>query len=393
MPEGGWITRKTLLPAGRYFLQGDEACAEGAIAAGCNYYAGYPITPASEIMHYICRRFLELDDGRVFIQMEDEIGSIASCIGASWAGAKAMTATSGPGISLMLENIGYAIMTETPVVVVDVQRAGPATGQATRPAQGDVMQLRWGAHGDYEIIVLAPWSVQEMFDLTLRAFNLAEKFRVPVIVAADEAVGHMRENLIIPPEVEVYERIKPLPGENIPPFGGVEVPPMPIFGRGHKVLVTGSTHDEWGYRRTVSARAQASLISRFREKILNHLVEIVQVDRRFCDGDIDVLVFAYGFTARSALAAVKEARKRGIKAALFRPQTLWPFPEQELLALKGKVDKVLVAEMNQGQILREVQRFLPQAVGYNRTDGEVITPSEVLEAIEKLLGRSANEAA
>lgn len=391
MPEGGWITRKTLLPPGRHFLQGDEACAEGAIAAGCNYYAGYPITPASEIMHYICRRFLELDDGRVFIQMEDEIGSIASCIGASWAGAKAMTATSGPGISLMLENIGYAIMTETPIVVVDVQRAGPATGQATRPAQGDVMQLRWGAHGDYEIIVLAPWSVQEMFDLTVKAFNLAERFRTPVIVAADEAVGHMRENLIVPSEVEVYERIKPLPGENIPPFGGAEVPPMPIFGRGHKVLVTGSTHDEWGYRRTVSARAQASLISRFREKILNHLDEIVQVDRSFCDGDIEVLVFAYGFTARSALAAVKEARKKGIKAALFRPQTLWPFPEKELLALKGKVGKVLVAEMNQGQILREVQRFLPQAVGYNRTDGEVITPYEVLEAIEKLLRRSANE--
>jgi len=393
MPEGGWTTRKPALPPGQHFLQGDEACAEGAIAAGCNYYAGYPITPASEIMHHMCRRFLELNDGRVFIQMEDEIGSIASCIGASWAGAKAMTATSGPGISLMLENIGYAIMTETPIVVVDVQRAGPATGQATRPAQGDVMQLRWGAHGDYEIIVLAPWSVQEMFDLTVQAFNLAERFRLPVIVAADEAVGHMREGLVIPPEVRVYERIKPLPGEKIPPFGQMEVPPMPIFGQGHKVLVTGSTHDEWGYRRTVSAKAQASLISRFKSKILNNLDEIVRVDKRFCDEDIDILVFAYGFTARSALAAVREARKRGIKAALFRPQTLWPFPERELSALKGQVDKVLVAEMNQGQMLREVQRFFPQAKGYNRTDGEVITPSEILKAMEKLLGRASDEIA
>ncbi len=393
MPEGGWTVRRTPLKAGRYFMQGDEACAEGAISAGCNYYAGYPITPASEIMHYICRRFLELGDGRVFIQMEDEIGSIASCIGASWAGAKAMTATSGPGISLMLENIGYAIMTETPIVVVDVQRVGPATGQATRPAQGDVMQLRWGAHGDYEIIVLAPWSVQEMFDLTVRAFNLAERFRVPVIVAADEAVGHMREGLTIPPEVEVYERVRTLPGERIPPFGGEEVPPMPIFGQGHKVLVTGSTHDEWGYRRTVSAKAQASLISRFKGKILNHLDEIVQVDKRFCEEDIDVLVFAYGFTARSALAAVKEARKKGIRAAIFRPQTLWPFPERDLIALRERTDKVLVVEMNQGQMLREVQRLFPQAIGYNRTDGEVITPSEILGAMEKLLRRSSDEAA
>ncbi len=393
MPEGGWTTRKPPLEPGKHFLQGDEACAEGAIAAGCNYYAGYPITPASEIMHHICRRFLELGDGRVFIQMEDEIGSIASCIGASWAGAKAMTATSGPGSSLMLENIGYAIMTETPIVVVDVQRAGPATGQATRPAQGDVMQLRWGAHGDYEIIVLAPWSVQEMFDLTVRAFNLAERFRIPVIVAADEAVGHMREGLTIPAEVEVYERMRTLPGEKIPPFGGAEVPPMPIFGQGHRVLVTGSTHDEWGYRRTVSAKAQASLTSRFREKILNHLDEIVRVDERFCEGDVDVLIFAYGFTARSALAAVREARRKGIRAALFRPQTLWPFPEREIAALRGRVGAVLVAEMNQGQMLREVQRFFPHARGYNRTDGEVITPAEILQAVEKLAGRSGDETA
>ncbi len=381
MPQGGWITRKSVLPPGRYFLQGDEACAEGAIAAGCNYYAGYPITPASEIMHHICRRFLELDDGRVFIQMEDEIGSIASCIGASWAGAKAMTATSGPGISLMLENIGYAVMTEAPVVVVDVQRAGPSTGQATRPAQGDVMQLRWGTHGDYENIVLSPWSVQEMFDLTVRAFNLAERFRVPVFIAADEAVGHMRESIEIPPEIRTFERLRPLPGERIPPFGGAEVPPMPAFGQGHKLLVTGSTHDEWGYRRTISSEAQAALVERFKSKILNHIDEIARVEERFCEGELDVLVVAYGFTARSALAAVKEARNRGVKAGLLRLQTLWPFPAGQFRAVAERAHAVLVPEMNQGQMLREVQRIRPDAVGYNKTNGEVITPQEILEAI------------
>jgi len=335
-------------------------------------------------MHHICKRFLELAEGRVFIQMEDEIGSIASCIGASWAGAKAMTATSGPGISLMLENIGYAIMTEVPVVVVDVQRAGPSTGQATRPAQGDVMQLHWGTHGDGEVIVLAPWSVQEMFDLTIRAFNLAEMFRVPVFLAADEAVGHMRESLEIPAEVRTYERVKPLPGERLPPFGGAEVPPMPAFGEGHRLLVTGSTHDEWGYRRTISSEAQASLVSRFKAKIFNHLDEIVRVEKRFCEGELDVLVVAYGFTARSALAAVREARNRGIKAGLLRLQTLWPFPERELAEAVKYARAVLVPEMNQGQMLREVQRIFPQAVGYNKTNGEVITPPEISGAIEQI---------
>jgi len=381
MTQGGWKTKQSCLPPGRYFMQGDEACAEGAIAAGCNYYAGYPITPASEIMHHICRRFNELGDGRVFVQMEDEIGSIASCIGASWAGARAMTATSGPGISLMLENIGYAVMTETPVVVVDVQRAGPSTGQATRPAQGDVMQLRWGAHGDYEIIVLCPWSVQEMYDLTIRAFNLAERFRVPVLIAADEAVGHIRESIEVAPEVRVYERLRPSPGERLPPFGGAEVPPMPRFGEGHRLLVTGSTHDEWGYRRTISAEAQEKLVGRFGAKILNHRDEIVRVEERYCEEELDVLVVAYGFTARSALAAVREARWKGVKAGLLRLQTLWPFPEEEVKKAAERSRLILVPEMNRGQILREVQRIAPSAIGYNKTDGEVITPPEIAGAI------------
>jgi len=381
----GWTTVKSALPPGRYFLQGDEACAEGAIAAGCNFYAGYPITPAGEILLRMCHRFAELrerGEHRVFIQMEDEIGSIAACIGASWAGAKAMTATSGPGFSLMLENIGYAIGTETPVVIVDVQRAGPTTGQATRPAQGDVMQARFGAHGDYEIIVLSPWSVAEMYTETIRAFNLAERFRVPVILLADEAVGHLRESIDIPPEVKIYNRAKPKDKE--PPFGGAEVPPMPAFGEGHKLLVTGSTHDEWGYRRTVSPEAQATLVGRLVGKIARHRGEICAVEERFCEGELDVLVIAYGFTARSALAAVKMARAEGIAAGLLRLKTLWPFPAEAVRSLAGHSRRMLVAEMNQGQMLREVQRLVPQAQGHNRTDGEVIEPKELFDKIYKI---------
>jgi len=373
--ESGWTTIKSALPPGRYFLQGDEACAEGAIAAGCNYYAGYPITPASEIMHHLCQRFTEL--GRVFVQMEDEIGSIASCIGASWAGAKPMTATSGPGLSLMLENIGYAVITETPVVVVDVQRAGPATGQATRPAQGDVMQVRWGSHGDYQIIALAPWSVQEMYDLTIRAFNLAERFRTPVFILADEAVGHLRENFYVAEEVRVYDRRKPRGKE--PPFGRAEVPPMPAFGKGHELLITGSTHDEWGYRRTDEPESQARLVERLSSKITNHLDEIGEVEEHFCDGELDLLVIAYGFTARSALEAVKMARQEGMRIGFLRLKTLWPFPEPFVQELAQRSREVLVTEMNRGQILREVQRIVPQARGHHKTAGEVIRPAEILK--------------
>jgi 2-oxoglutarate ferredoxin oxidoreductase subunit alpha len=386
-PETTLLThdpRPVTLNPGRYFFQGDEACAEGAIAAGCNYYAGYPITPASEIMEHICRRFAQLP-GRVFIQMEDEIASIASVIGASWAGARAMTATSGPGLSLMLENIGYAIITETPCVVVDVQRAGPSTGQATRPAQGDVMQVRWGAHGDYEIIVISPWSVQETYEETIRAFNLADRFRVPVILLMDEGVGHLRENMTVPSEVPVYPRAKAL---GKPPFGEAEVPPMPAFGEGAKLLVTGSTHDAWGYRRTSSSQAQATLVARLVDKILNHCGEIERTYAYHCDEDgLDVLLIAFGFTARSALGAVRHARAAGVKAGLLRLTTLWPFPESVVAAMGKRARLVIVPEMNRGQMLREVQRVVPQAVGYHRTDGEVITMPEVWAAMRKELGR------
>lgn len=374
----------SILEPGRYFMQGDEACAEGAIAAGCNYYAGYPITPASEIMEHICRRFAQLP-GRVFIQMEDEIASIASVLGASWAGARAMTATSGPGLSLMLENIGYAIITETPCVVVDVQRAGPSTGQATRPAQGDVMQARWGAHGDYEMIVISPWSVQETYEETIRAFNLADRFRVPVILLMDEGVGHLRENLTVPAETPIFRRWK---DSSRPPFGDAEVPPMPAFGEGARLLVTGSTHDAWGYRRTSSPQAQAQLVERLVNKILNHRKEIERTNTYYCDEDeLDILLIAFGFTARSALGAVRQARAADIRAGLLRLTTLWPFPQSTIAAVGKRARRVMVPEMNHGQMLREVQRVIPQAVGYHRTDGEVITMPELCEAMRKELSQ------
>ncbi|HOG46139.1 MAG TPA: 2-oxoacid:acceptor oxidoreductase subunit alpha [Anaerolineae bacterium] len=367
------------LPPGPAFLQGDEACAEGAIAAGCGYYAGYPITPASEIMEHLCRRFAALE-GRHFMQMEDEIASIASCIGASWAGTLAMTATSGPGFSLMLENLGYAIITETPLVIVDVQRAGPSTGQATRVGQGDVMQARFGASGDYEIIALAPWSVQEMYSETIRAFSLAERFRVPVIVLADEAVGHLRESLTIEPTVHVYRRSQ---AAGRAPFGDAEVPPMPAFGQGEKLLVTGSTHDAWGYRRTSSAAAQATLVQRLVGKIRAHEGEIARAVAYHCDdAPLDTLFIAYGFTARSALRAVAEARQAGRRVGLLRPVTIWPFAAEAVARYTAAARRVIVAELNQGQLLREVQRIAPAASGYHRTDGEIMQPAELRELLE-----------
>jgi 2-oxoglutarate ferredoxin oxidoreductase subunit alpha len=361
-------------------MQGDEACAEGAIAAGCDFYAGYPITPASEIMEHLATRFRGME-GRVFAQMEDEIASIAAMVGAAWAGARAMTATSGPGLSLMLENLGYAIMTETPLVVVDIQRAGPSTGQATRPAQGDVMQARWGASGDYEIIALTAWSVEEMYQQTIRAFNLAERYRVPVILLGDEGVGHLRERVTIPEQTEIYRRVQ-MAGSA--PFGGALVPPMPTFGQGEMLMVTGSTHDSRGYRRTDSAEAQAALVERLVAKIAAHRDEIIQVDALLCDdARLDLLLVAYGFTARSAYRAALDARQQGRKVGLLRLSTLWPFPEEAIRALVARSERVLVPEMNRGQVLREVQRFAPHATGYHKTNGEVITPAEIAQAMQE----------
>ena len=372
---------KSSLKPGWYFMQGDEACAEGAIAVGCRYYAGYPITPASEIMIRMVHRLPEVEG--VFIQMEDEIASISSVIGASWAGAKAMTATSGPGISLMIEAIGYATITETPCVIVDVQRAGPSTGQATRPAQGDIMQVKWGPHGDNEIIALSPWSVQEMYDLTIKAFNLAERFRVPTFILADEAVGHLRETLVVKEEVEVYDRYK-APG--LPPFGTEEpngVPPMPSFGEGANLLVTGSTHDSWGFRKTADSAVQARLTERLVRKVKDFKWEVVETETHFLD-DAAVGVVAYGFTARAAFRAVKTLRSQGIKAGLLRLVSIWPFAEEAIAELGRQCGIIFVPEMNRGQVAGELKKYTSTPViPLPKTNGEVIEPREIVEGIRR----------
>lgn len=375
---------KNLLAPKKYFMQGNIACAEGALAAGCRYYAGYPITPSSEIMEHLSVRLREVNG--VFIQMEDEIGSICSVIGASWAGAKAMTATSGPGFSLMLEGIGYALMTETPCVIVNVQRAGPATGQATRPGQGDIMQARWGAHSDYRIIALSPWSVQEMYDLTIRAFNLAEKFRVPVILLADEVVGHLKESFIVKPEIEIFNRDT---SQTAPPFGSDQedgIPPMPAFGQGAKLLVTGSTHNEYGIRKVADPHIQDKLVKRLCLKIDNHKDEICDSETYLTD-DAEYLLVSFGISARSAYAAVKQLRQDDIKVGLLRYKTIWPFDDKILKTVAQNVKTVFVPEMNRGQLVLEIERILynKKVISISKTQGEAIYPSEIYEAVQKYL--------
>jgi 2-oxoglutarate ferredoxin oxidoreductase subunit alpha len=374
--------KKAIFPKGVYYLSGNEASAEGAIAAGCRFYAGYPITPSSELMERMAFRLKEI--GGVFIQMEDEIASISAVIGASWAGAKAMTATSGPGFSLMQESIGYAAFTETPCVIVDVQRAGPCTGQATRVGSGDIMQAKWGSQGDYQVIALAPWSVQEMYDLTIQAFNLSERYRVPAMVMADEAVGHLRENISVGAKMDVYNRKKQ---KGRPPFGTEEengVPPMPSFGEGERLLVTGSTHDAFGFRKTDDPDAHARLVERINEKILRNQGRIAETERYFLE-DSEIAVIAYGFTARTSLYAVKQARSKGVKVGLLRLKTLWPFPEEAVAELREKVKKVVIPEMNQGQVAGEVKKFYPgEMFSIRQTNGEIIRPETIMTALRKI---------
>jgi 2-oxoglutarate ferredoxin oxidoreductase subunit alpha len=375
--SGGWTTIRSSLEPGIHYMMGDEACAEGAIAAGCHFYAGYPITPASEIMVHMAKRLM--DTNGVFIQMEDEIGSMAAIIGASWAGKKSMTATAGPGFSLMMENIGYACMTETPCVVVDIQRAGPSTGQASRPGSGDMMQAKWGTHGGVEIIALVPWSVQEMYDLTVRAFNLAERFRVPVIVLGDAVVGHLRESFEVGEKVELFNRIK-VPGA--PPFGSDEedgVPPMPSFGEGEELLITGSTHDRYGVRKTTDPDVHQALVRRLSRKITAHMDEITDYELYFED-DVQRMVVAYGSTARSALWAVKEARRRGERVGMVRLKSIWPFPAELISHWAARCEEFIVPETNLGQISLVVKRHTANPVRLlSQTNGEIMDPRRVLD--------------
>ena len=365
-------------------MQGSQAVAEGALAAGLKFFAGYPITPASEIAEHLSEELPKV--GGVAIQMEDELASIAAIIGASWTGAKVMTATSGPGFSLMQENIGLAFMTETPLVIADMQRAGPSTGQATKCGQGDVMQSRWGTHGDYASIVLAPNSAQEMFDLTIRAFNLAEQYRTPVILLGDEILAHMRESLIVQADrLEIVNRRKPKQGDTMF-FGGQEVPPMPAIGEGFNVTVTGSTHDEYGIRITADPVGHRKLVERLVGKIQNNMDKIADIESQNTD-DCKIGIISFGCTSRAVYEAAEMAKAKKIKTGFVRLKTLWPFPEKQVKALAETVKTIIVPEMNLGQVFFEVKRAAEgsaRVVALNKIGGgEMITPEEILAKIEE----------
>lgn len=368
------------------FIQGNEAVGWGALAAGCRFYAGYPITPSTEVAEMLSRELPKV--GGKFIQMEDEIASLAACLGASAGGLKSMTATSGPGFSLMQEHLGYAVMTEIPTVLVNVQRLGPSTGSPTAASQGDVMQSRWGTHGDHPIIVLSPTSVSQSFDLTVTAFNFSEKFRTPVILLLDEVVGHMREKIILPDfsSLECTERqVHSVPPEWYKPYGDnpSDVPPMASFGTGYRYHITGLFHDEMGYP-TQRLDEIDPWIERVHRKIERNLDEIVMTEADDLEGARTVVV-AYGATARSARHAVKLARQRRHKVGLLTLLTIWPFPEAVIERLADSGVHLIVPEMNLGQLALEVERVAGRrkVSRVNRANGEMVTPQMILDAIER----------
>ncbi len=372
---------KSNLPPGEYYFSGNEAAAEAAIDAGCRFYAGYPITPSSDIMERMADRLPAVNG--VFVQMEDEIASICSVIGAVWAGAKGMTATSGPGFSLMQEALGYAAFTETPLVIMDIQRAGPCTGQATRTASGDHMQAKWGSHGDYQVISYCPWSVQEMYDCSLKAFNLAEKFRVPVILSAEEAIGHLRERTTIPDEITIFNRFKKKGADPFDTESIDGIPPMPAFGEGENLMITGSTHDGMGFRKTEDPLVHQKLVERINLKILNNQHEIIETETYLTD-DADLIIVAYGFTARSTAFAVDHLRKQGLKVGMLRLKTIWPFAEEVLLRYKG-IKKIVVPEMNLGQIAGEVRKSISgEVISLTQVNGDVIHPNAIINKVREV---------
>lgn len=379
---------KPAVLTGEHFFTGDVACAEGALAAGCRFFAGYPITPATEIAEHMAARLPGV--GGTYIQMEDEIASMAAVVGASCAGVKSMTATSGPGFSLMMENLGLGICTETPCVVVNVQRAGPSTGLPTLGAQGDMMQARWGSHGHYEIIALAPASPQEIFYQTITAFNLSETYRVPVLVMTDEVVGHLSERVVIPEAGKIRtvnrprakgrrDRFKPFqPGPN-------GVAPMAIAGEGYGIHVTGLTHDERGYP-VMAPEAQEAMLQRLVGKIRNNLDDIVRTESYRME-DAEVAIVSYGVSARCSLAAVDEARAAGIRAGLLRLITVWPFPEAQIRELAQRVKAFVTVELNLGQIHLEVERCAggkAPAFLVGHAGGTVIPPERIIETLKDI---------
>ena len=370
-------------------MQGNEACVEGAIAAGMKFYAGYPITPSTEIAEISAEKLPHI--GGKFLQMEDEIAGMAAVIGASLTGVKSMTATSGPGFSLKQENIGYAAIAEVPCVIVNVQRGGPSTGQPTSPAQGDVMQARWGTHGDHPVIALTPSSVRETFDLTVKAFNMAEKYRTPVILLMDEVIGHMREKVQLPDpsEIEIIDRKRPTcnPEEYLPYKPEEDmVPPMADFGTGYRYHVTGLIHDETGFPSN-STKVADDEIRRLVGKIEMHKDEIIYWEEENTE-DADIIILSYGCVSRAAKSAMKALRSKGIKVGIFRPITIWPFPEKRLRELADKVKTIVVAEMNLGQLVLEVERIcnnITKIERVNKVNGEIIYPEEIIRKIEEVL--------
>ena len=372
---------------GTFFMNGDVACAEGAISAGCRFFAGYPITPATEVAERMSERLPHV--GGVYVQMEDEIASMNAILGASWAGMKTMTATSGPGFSLMMENLGLGVMLETPCVLVNIQRAGPSTGLPTLVGQGDMMQARWGSHGSYEIIALVPSSPQEIFDLTITAFNLSERYRVPVLLMSDEAVGHMSEKVVIPriaPEELLSRRRPDVAPEQYLPYkaDGDLVPPMAIAGEGYRFHVTGLTHDERGYP-VMTAEAQDQLVRRLVDKIRLNRDDILKYEEIAVE-DAEVIVCAYGITARIAGLAVQQARDEGIRAGLLRLITVWPFAEDRIRELAQRVKAFVVPEINYGQIVLEVERCVAGKAStllVPHMGGGVHSPQTILKAIKE----------
>lgn len=368
---------------GEHFIHGDAACAEGGLAAGCRFFAGYPITPATEVAERMARRLPEV--GGIYIQMEDEIASMAAILGASWGGVKSMTSTSGPGFSLMMENIGLGMMTETPCVVVNIQRGGPSTGLPTLVGQADVMQARWGSHGDYGCIAVSPASPQECFDFTILAFNLSEMYRQPVFVLADEVVGHMTEKVTIPPreQIHVAERARPtadhgsyLPFDSTGPMPA----PMAIAGQGYHVHVTGLTHDERGYP-VITDAVQERNVRHLVDKVRTNALQIIRVDE-VCLEDAEVVVVAYGCTSRVARQAVEDMRRKGYRIGLLRLVTLWPFPSHIIRNLAGRVKAFVVPEVNYGQIAREVERTAggkAETVLMGLMGGSIHSPEEIQE--------------
>ena len=374
---------------GEHYITGDEACAEGAMAAGCMFFGGYPITPATEVAERMSIRLPEV--GGTFIQMEDEIAAMASILGASWAGQKSMTSTSGPGFSLMMENIGLGVCTETPCVVVNVQRAGPSTGLPTMGAQGDMMQARWGSHGHYEIIALAPSSAQEIFEQTITAFNLSEKYRIPVLLMTDEVIGHMSEKVIIPEASEIKTVSRPKPRGRKDRFklyrpASNGVAPMPSAGDGYNIHVTGLTHDEKGYP-VMTVEAQSEMMDRIVRKIRDNRDDIIMTESHNLE-DAEIVLVSYGISARTSLAAMHQARSMGMKVGLLRLLTIWPFAEDKIRELAKRVKGFVTVEINLGQIHLEVSRCaggLADCHLVGHPGGTVITPEEVLAKIKEAI--------